>query len=304
MTLRLGILGFSEGNGHPFSFGAIVNGYDDAAFTRVGWDGIHAYLRARKADEFGVGDVRVTRCWMPDLKMAQALALACQIDAVCETPGQMIGDVDAVMILRDDADSHWGLAEPFLKAGLPVFIDKPLCVRRDELDRFEPYLRSGQLMSTSGLRYAGETDGWRQAPEQFGELRLIRASVPVDWPRYGVHMLECAMGALGVRPVAVQRHAVAHGSVAVRLEDRSLLLIDALGATPTPFSLQVFGTIGNAEVKISDNFTAFRRTIINFVNLVRTGKPMIDPEDTLLVIRTLISGVEAEPGGAEVLVRP
>jgi len=49
MTLRLGILGFSEGNGHPFSFGAIVNGYDDAAFARVGWDGIHAYLRARKA---------------------------------------------------------------------------------------------------------------------------------------------------------------------------------------------------------------------------------------------------------------
>jgi predicted dehydrogenase len=117
-------------------------------------------------------------------------------------------------------------------------------------------------------------------------------------------MLECAMGALGVRPIAVQRHAVAHGSVAVRLEDRSLLLIDALGATPTPFSLQVFGTIGNAEVKIRDNFTAFRRTIINFVDLVRTGKPVIDPEDTLLVIRTLISGVEAEAGGAEVLVRP
>jgi predicted dehydrogenase len=304
MTLRLGIIGFSEGNGHPFSFGAIVNGYDDALFAKVGWDGIHTYLRARKADEFGVGDVRVTRCWMPDADMAQALASACRIDAVCETPEEMIGAVDAVMILRDDADSHWRLAAPFLKAGVPVFVDKPLCVSRAELDLFEPYLRSGQLMSTSGLRYAGETDAWRQAAEQFGELRLIRASVPVDWPRYGVHMLECAMGALGVRPVAVQRHAVAHGSVAVRLEDHSLLLIDALGATPTPFSLQVFGTLGNAEVQIRDNFTAFRRTIGNFVELVRTGKPAIDPEDTLLVIRTLIAGVEAEPGGAEVLVCP
>ena len=33
MTLRLGILGLSPGNGHPFSFSAIVNGYDDAAFA-------------------------------------------------------------------------------------------------------------------------------------------------------------------------------------------------------------------------------------------------------------------------------
>ncbi|MNU04095.1 hypothetical protein D3C72_2483740 [compost metagenome] len=68
--------------------------------------------------------------------------------------------------------------------------------------------------------------------------------------------------------------------------------------------MQVFGTLGNAEVQIRDNFTAFRRTIGNFVELVRTGKPAIDPEDTLLVIRTLIAGVEAEPGGAEVLVCP
>lgn len=303
MTIRLGILGFSEGNGHPFSFGAIVNGYDDAAFARVGWDGIHAYLRARGENEFGVGDVRVTRCWMPDPDMARALAAACLIEGVCDSPEDMIGAVDAVMILRDDAASHWPLAQAFLKAGVPVFVDKPLCVRRDELDLFEPYLRSGQLMSTSGLRFAGETDDWRQAPEQFGELKLIRASVPIDWPRYGVHMLECAMGALGVRPVAVQRHAVAHGSVAVRLEDHSLLLIDALGATPTPFSLQVFGTLGNAEVRIRDNFTAFRRTILNFVRLLETGQPTIPPEDTLLVIRTLIAGVEAEPGGPEVLVR-
>jgi predicted dehydrogenase len=114
MTLRLGIVGYSEGNGHPFSFAAIINGYDDDAFGRVGWAGIHAYLRARGPDEFGFGGARVTACFMPDIEMARSLAAACRIDTVCATPDEMIGRVDAVMILRDDAESHWPLAAPFL----------------------------------------------------------------------------------------------------------------------------------------------------------------------------------------------
>ena len=28
-AVRVGMIGMSEGNGHPFSFSAIINGYDD-----------------------------------------------------------------------------------------------------------------------------------------------------------------------------------------------------------------------------------------------------------------------------------
>lgn len=302
MTLRLGVLGFSDGNGHPYSFSAIVNGYDDQAFSRVGWDGIHAYLKARGPEAFGFEDTAVTACWMPDPAMAEGLAAACRIRTVCPTPEAMIGQVDAVLILRDDPGSHLALAHPFLDAGLPVFIDKPLCIDRAELAIFEPHLRSGRLMSCSGLRFAGEADSWRADPAQFGDIRLVRAAVVVDWSRYGVHMLECAMGALNVRPVAVQRHVADHDSVAVRLEDGTLLLIDALGAVARTFSLQVFGSAGHGEIDIRDNFTAFRRTLEAFIGQVRSGRPAINPDDTLLVIRTLIAGLEARPGGPEIPV--
>lgn len=303
MTLRLGVIGFSEGNGHPFSFSAIVNGYDDTAFARAGWDGIHAYLRARPADAFGFADVRVTACWMPDPDMARVLADACRIDAVVAQATDMIGLVDAVLVLRDDADSHWPLAAPFLEAGLPVFIDKPLCLDRTTLARFEPYLRSGRLMSCAGLRYAGETDPWRANPDQFGEIRLIRGAVVIDWPRYGIHMLEAAMGALpGIRPVAVQRHEAPHDSLVVRLEDGRPFLIDALGPAAKVFRLEVLGATAHGAVDLHDNFTAFRRTLSAFIDQVRQGRPAIAPDETLRVIRTLIAGLEALPGGPEVLV--
>lgn len=303
MTLRLGVIGFSEGNGHPFSFSAIVNDYDDAAFGLCGWDGIHAYLRARPPEAFGFDGVRVTSCWMTEPTMARTLAQACGIETVCTTPQAMIGSVDAVMILRDDAQSHWPMAQPFLDAGLPVFIDKPLCLDAETLARFEPHLRSGRLMSCAGLRFAGELDDWRTDPAPFGDLRLVRGAVVLDWARYGIHMLEAAMGALpGLRPVAIQRHVAAHDSFSIRLDGGGLFLIDALGATAKTFRLDVFGTQANVSVEISDNFTAFRRVLQAFIGQVRTGRPAIDPDDTLLVLRTVIAGLHARVGEGEVLI--
>ncbi len=63
MTLRLGVVGLSEGNGHPFSFSAIVNGYDDAGMAASGWPVIHDYLRLRDPSEFGGLGAQVTHAW-------------------------------------------------------------------------------------------------------------------------------------------------------------------------------------------------------------------------------------------------
>jgi glycine/D-amino acid oxidase-like deaminating enzyme len=60
---RVGILGVSEGNGHPFSFSAIINGYDDAGLAASGWPGIYDYVRRRDASEFGIGELQVTHAW-------------------------------------------------------------------------------------------------------------------------------------------------------------------------------------------------------------------------------------------------
>ncbi|HHI82246.1 MAG TPA: hypothetical protein ENJ99_03755 [Rhizobiales bacterium] len=300
--IKIGTLGFSPGNGHPFSFSAIVNGYEADAFPDE-WAGIRNYLEARKPEEIGFGGrAKVTHCWMPDANMARTLQAACRIDNVVYEPHDMRNEVDAVMILRDDWDSHMPLAMPFLQAGLKVFIDKPLTASKAELAAFMPYLESGQLMSCSGLRYARELDPLRQSRERFGELKLVRAAVVNDWTRYGVHMLEAAMSALDLKPIAVARNLAPHDSLSVHLEGGACLSIDALGWRPVCFLLDVFGSgtgdgMGLIEsYKISDNFSAFRRTVSAFLDQVETGRPAVDPAATKLVMDTLRAGLAASPG--------
>lgn len=61
--IKVGMVGMSEGDGHPFSFSAIINGYDDEGMARSGWEVIYDYVRKRHASEFGFDGVQVTHAW-------------------------------------------------------------------------------------------------------------------------------------------------------------------------------------------------------------------------------------------------
>ena len=52
MVIRVGMIGLSEGNGHPFSMSAIINGYSDTGLAESGWPVIHEYVKRRHPSEF------------------------------------------------------------------------------------------------------------------------------------------------------------------------------------------------------------------------------------------------------------
>lgn len=292
MLVRTGILGYSDGNGHPFSFSAIVNGYDDGKFAAAGWPVIHNYLKAQGPERFGIGDARITCAWTQDPALTAKLCAACRIDTACETPREMIGRVDAVIVARDDWETHAELAMPFLEAGLAVFVDKPLSLDDGDLARFEPYLRRGRLMSCSGLRYAAELDAFR-APGEWdtGTPRLLHAAVLNGVEKYGIHMIEAiaSLRPAWGRASAVKRLDVPHDAWLITLSDGVPMELHCLGQVGKTFHVSIYGDRGHRHFDLHDNFSAFRRTLEHFFEMVETRRPPIDPDETLAIMR-LIQG--------------
>ncbi|MBC7447995.1 MAG: Gfo/Idh/MocA family oxidoreductase [Hymenobacteraceae bacterium] len=289
--LRLGVIGLNAGNGHPYSFSAIANGFDEVGFAVSAWAGIHAYLRERDPADFGVAGVQVTHCWTQDRVETDALARAARIPHVVDRVEEMIGHIDALLLLRDDVETHRPMAEPFLAAGLPVFIDKPLALDLEDLRYFRPFLESGQLMSTAGVRYSRELDAVAATIRTLGELTLVRGAVVGDWRKYGIHMLD---GIFRVIPFAVEEvwsvPGAQHESVVLRQADgQPLVQIDALGATVKTFQFDFFGRLGRLHAEHTDNFSAFRRELTHFVDQVRTGRPSVDPAHTIRLMQTMIA---------------
>jgi predicted dehydrogenase len=290
--IRLGVAGITEGNGHPYSFASIVNGYDRAAYDRTEWGGILDYLAERDRSEFGFPGVAVTHAWTQDPAATERLCAAARIPTAAEELTELTA-LDGVLLLRDDHERHWEMAQPFLDADTPVFIDKPLTMDPAELAAFEPHVRDGTVRSCSGLRFARELDGPRSRLTEYGPLRLVSGTVVYDWPRYGVHVLEAVLNTIDTRPVAVTAPAADH--VAVRIETAAgyPVQIDALGEVPVTFDVAIYGRERTSRHQLRDNFTAFRRTLARVVAGIRTGEPSMSPETTLDVIRTLIAGHRA-----------
>ena len=126
--LHLGVIGTSEGNGHPYSWSAIFNGYDEQAMAACPFPSIPEYLGEREFPRDAIADARVTHVWTQDPAESQRIAAAARIETIVADPAAMLSEIDALLLARDDAESHLHLAAPFLAAGVPVYIDKPLAI--------------------------------------------------------------------------------------------------------------------------------------------------------------------------------
>lgn len=302
MVTKVGVIGLSPGNGHPFSFSAIINGYDDAGLAASGWPVIYDYVRRRDPSEFGIAGLQVTHAWTQDETVTRRLCRACRIPHAVSRREAMLGNVDAVIIARDDAETHLEMAQPFLEAGLPVFIDKPLSLDLDALRFFRPYLDQGQLMSCSGMRYARELDEARASIAEYGRLLLLRGAIVLSWEKYAVHLIDALFGVISARPVSVIALDAPHAALAVAMDDGSLLQLDALGEAPRTFRLDFWGEQRTSSHEITDNFSMFRRLLWHFAEMIRTRRPVVPVRDTLDAMRLLMAGRLARRDGGKVLL--
>jgi predicted dehydrogenase len=288
-TIRLGVIGINEGNGHPFSFSAIINGFDDEGMKNSGWDVIYDYLKVRDASEFGFENVQVTHAWTQDPEQTKKLAKASKIPNVVEDLDDMLDEVDGVLIARDDYESHYPIALSFLEKGKFVFIDKPLSLEIAELQWFKEYLEEGKLMSCAGARYARELDELRGNIDSFGEMKLIRGTVVNGMEKYGIHMLDGIFGVTGFQVKSVTCVQAKHTSMMLRNEDNSLIYIDALGASPKTLQFDFWSDQKRFHAETNDNFTMFRRLLADFIKMIRTKKPAVDPTLVINTMKVLIA---------------
>jgi hypothetical protein len=119
--IRLAMLGMVDGNGHPYSWSAIFNGYDRAAMAHCPFAGIPAYLDKEPPESFGIAGARVTHVWTDDPKDAPHVAKCSLIPHVAARAEDVIGEVDAVVVATDKGHEHVARCRPFVEAGLPVF---------------------------------------------------------------------------------------------------------------------------------------------------------------------------------------
>ena len=155
--IRLAMLGMVDGNGHPYSWSVIFNGYHPEEMAKCPFAGIPVYLNKEPKDTLRIPGVRVTHIWTDDPADARHVAKASRIPNVVDRPEDVIGQMDAVIVATDKGHEHVARCKPFVDAGLPIFVDKPMVDNEADLRTFSRWVADGAaILSSSCMRYGKE----------------------------------------------------------------------------------------------------------------------------------------------------
>ena len=110
-----------------------------------------------------------------------------------------------MIVTTDRGWDHVERCRPFVEAGLPVFVDKPLADNEKDLKTFLQWIENGaHILSSSCMRYTKEFMPYRVSHHELGSLRLASITVAKSWERYGIHALEGLYPIVGPGFVSVQ----------------------------------------------------------------------------------------------------
>ena len=293
--LRVGVIGLSPGNGHPYSWSAIINGYDPVAMEHCGFPVIPRYLEQQHWPEARIQGARVTHVWTQDPARSRSIAQASLIPEVAEELEDFIGSVDAVLLARDDAVRHVEHATPFLDAGLPIYIDKPIATSQAMLRQLRTRERyPGQMFTCSALRYAPEMQLSDELRRRVGRILRVDASTPKAWSTYAVHVVEPVTVMLGsergVEVVGVERGAGGKTTVQLAWGGLTEVRFTATGDSPGVLSVEVEGERGAVQLGRPNTFRAFRTALQDFLDGVRAGDVRTNWPDVARIVEILDAG--------------
>jgi hypothetical protein len=302
--IRLAMLGMVDGNGHPYSWSAIINGrYDTKVMEDCGYPVIPQYLGAAPEGALGIPGVEVTHVWCDDPIDSDKVYRAALIPNVVEHAEDVIGQVDAVIVATDRGNEHVDRCRPFIEAGVPIFIDKPMTDNTGDLRQFIAWHNAGKpFMSTSAMRYSKEFRALDTQLDSIGEARLITITMAKSWERYGIHALEGIYPMLSAGGYTTISHRGTDERNLMHLThnsgvDMMLYVIDDLyGAFG---HVNISGTKGSLSTKVEDTFFAFKSQLEAYVAYLRTGVSPVPFSETIELMKIIIAGLESrEQGGA------
>jgi len=306
-NIRLGVIGMTEGNGHPYSWSAMFNRYNVEAMTKeCPFPAIPGYLNKENWEGIGIPGAKMEMVYCDNRSDAEHVSKLSLVPTVVDRPEDMIGKVDAVIIATDIGSQHVRRAKPFIEAGVPLFIDKPLCDNYEDLEWFQQqYAAGAKFMSSSSMKYCKELQPYLRGNfHEIGELRFLTLTMARWWETYGIHALETIYALVGpgftsIRNIGSKKRNIVHLTHKCGADIVIGNIYDVCGD-----GIMLCGSKGALTIHTGDSYTAFRTQLVKFVEYLRTEQAPNPFCETVELMKLVIGGIESrENGGKEVIIK-
>lgn len=275
--IRLGIIG--SDSYHAVAFSQVCNTTDDGPQRH---------------------DARVVAICGDDPARTEEVARIGCIPTIVVNPEEMLGQIDAALVVYRHGDLHARYALPFLDAGVPTWVDKPFAIKSVDAEAMldATHRTHTPLTSFSTLRYASSTRRFLRNMRPHGTLITGSisganhgAGAPPDayggLPFYGCHVVEL-LGEIfgcGVASVQASRHGT-HVQATAYYHDERVVNLQLLGDVQPGWHVTAYAAGGTGHYQV-DAKDSYRRGLDVILRMVRTGQRPLDDDQLLESVRVM-----------------
>lgn len=262
----------------------------------IGTDSSHAAAFSKLINVDGIlgKEGRVTAVWGEEEHRTHEVAEIGGIGEVVAQPADLLGNVDAVMVLARHGSLHAKLSLPFLEAGVAAFIDKPLAASVDDCRRMIAAARSSgaPLTSFSTLRFAPATEALLERVAGIGSVRAAHLAGPCDFESrydgpyfYANHIVEVTLRLLGEDVQSVSATRSGRNVVAQLIfSDEEIATLAFLANATRQFHATAYGSEGIVAQEIGGGDDSYSQGMRIFHEMVKSRQGPLSAEQMMLPI--------------------
>lgn len=224
-----------------------------------------------------------------------------------DEPTEMVDAVDAALVLAVDWERHVQLARPFLEAGVPTLVDKPIAGSVADLERLDRAATGTPLFGGSAVPFHPSF----AAPVQSSATRTLHLAGYHDVFYYRVHVVDAARRIANADWTAVEPIPAADATaVDVTFADGTWATLRFDGPTDEP----VFGVldvadrtraveVGSSEAALREMYEPYLETFLGVVGgtIEAPTDRVLDSARLLLAVEAALSGEQAVTPGSSAL---
>lgn len=256
-------------------------------------------------------DARIEYAWSEDREEVEKIARPHKITVV-NSINEMIEKIDGALILTRYPYKNLEYAKPFIKAGIPTFIDKPFAPNIDvayEIVRLSRRYKT-PIMSTSALRYAIELKPLeslvRKGNEIWGGTIIAPGDFRIENTLYGIHVIEILSKLFGrgierVWGTELKIGKKLHVLVNVVYRDGKVFNLH-LGSPYYKWEVTLISKGTSISITIENAYEYYRGIISNILEMIKKRIEPINLIETLEVIRTCFAVQKSIEEGVEVVL--
>lgn len=290
--IKIGIIGTSQGNGHPYSYSAIFNGYnEDNLYKNCPFHLIKDYLPKYHKNINSIKEANVSHIWTQNKNESKIIAGVSNIPNISNTLDDLINSVDAIILARDDPQNHFNILKKIAESKKTFFVDKQIVHTQKNFDQFRKIISPNQkFMACSAMKYSKKITDFNKNFKIKKNLK-INGKSKSSWLLYGHHLLDGIFEIVKNDVLTVSNKFSNNiENIVINCDENIKIKLKFSNNFDLPIYFNVKNNSNQNQFLFDDYFYIYKQMLKDFVKLIKSRKNYIDYNHVYKLNKIVLAG--------------